>query len=739
MDNVAQDKGKKLQTEHNQAHEATEALRNMKLTPDVTRDELLVMFKFRQDMNKDVSADRDSPNAVGVSFAAPVYPPCLRPLKDLTKVMVKDLARGTHHRGSYILVRIVALADELTAVMAVVEDEKTDAVPLRLLNEAFCCQDGTLEEGRVLLVKEPYLALMSDADYVIRVDHVSDIVFAPMDDKMVPSVWREELPEDSTSQWVAGDWIAKAYKHFNRGRFYSAIECFTKALECSPTEEETHHILFFRGKAHFHVDEWDASLRDFEALPLGPKSDLALRGKAQSLYRLNRFRESCDVFTELCKKSPKNTKARDDFREAIARFAEQEKGRYNFKTMQEQASKVFPPILDHATWIGPVEVRQTETRGQGLFTTRAVKVGDLLLCEKAFAYAIEHPLKRKWANTLHINMETNTTARGGQMAIASSIINKLRKNPSLAPALTKLHSDGFNATATAAVDGTPVIDTFHISSIISLNSFSGPASSKAEHIPDVQDASGNLQTLLANGVWLLASKFNHSCMCNVNRAFIGDMIIVRAATDIPANTELTMWYLLPGPENQPMDFQHWGFECNCSMCVAISATEPHIPRKRIRLRQEIAMALENRLNVLSRQRAKLLIQQLTDTYLQGPDGALQIGLWEPLTLLASVYERQGELKEASKLILQAFEAIGFVLEGAGIDASVEGPLVVKKWGLILDGTVVAWLILRNALFEVAPGRALRADQYARLAYLICVGEDTSFDAVYGRSFDNVER
>lgn len=203
----------------------------------------------------------------------------------------------------------------------------------------------------------------------------------------------------------------------------------------------------------------DAALRDLDAVPAGPKSDKALRGKAQTLYRLKRFRESCDLFAKLCKKKPEDLSAGNDLREAIARLAEQKKGGYNFNKMQEKASKTHPPLLDHATWIGPMTVRQTKSQGRGLFTTEAVKVGDLLLCEKAFEYATEHHSRPRWSSTLHVNTETRTTTRGGQLALTSSIIEKLCKTPSLAAAITDLHSNGSRQVSTGLVDDKPVVDT----------------------------------------------------------------------------------------------------------------------------------------------------------------------------------------------------------------------------------------------------------------------------------------
>jgi hypothetical protein len=218
-------------------------------------------------------------------------------------------------------------------------------------------------------------------------------------------------------------------------------------------------------------------------------------------------------------------------------------------------------------------------------------------------------------------------------------------------------------------------------------------------------------------------------MSNAHRAFIGDMMIIRAATDIPANTELTIWYLLPAPENQPMDFRHWGFECSCTMCVDIKATEPQVLETRVRQRAQIAMTLEKS-SEHSCSRAEVLIDRLTETYTRPLEQVLRLGLWEPLTLIAGVYDSLMQQNEAREAVVQALTAVGFVLEGG-----VEGPLVVKKWGLAMDNLVVAWIILWRTLLGVAPESAKLAERYARIAYLICVGEEESFDATYGMNFN----
>lgn len=91
---------------------------------------------------------------------------------------------------------------------------------LQLYNqEADLATDGRLVEGTVMLIKEPYLKMMADGDYGLRVDHLSDIRLIPEHDPLVPSVWRTRS-QDHTS---AIHWKTKGNDFFNQFACYLAI------------------------------------------------------------------------------------------------------------------------------------------------------------------------------------------------------------------------------------------------------------------------------------------------------------------------------------------------------------------------------------------------------------------------------------------------------------------------------------------------------------------------------------
>jgi hypothetical protein len=137
---------------------------------------------------------------------------------------------------------------------------------------------------------------------------------------------------------------------------------------------------------------------------------------------------------------------------ARRRCAESSTWNFDFKILQAEAKKHRPPHLDHATYIGPVEVRKTKGKGRGLFTTKPVKAGELILCEKAFSYAYVDGKNNSNASlTLLMNTETNKGIR--------LITQKLYKNPSIASAFTDLHHGAYKAVDVLSVDGQPMVDT----------------------------------------------------------------------------------------------------------------------------------------------------------------------------------------------------------------------------------------------------------------------------------------
>lgn len=231
---------------------------------------------------------------------------------------------------------------------------------------------------------------------------------------------------------------------------------YSEALKHPAGARQLDMIRCNRSLAFHKIKQFDAALSDSGFPNFNPNlNEMALFRAADALYSLGNFDECCQVLKLLLTKFPHKREASVALDRAQSRSLEQKTGVYDFKQLQAEATRLRPPHLDHATYIGPVEIRQTESKGRGLFVTKPVKAGDLLLCEKAFGHAHAD----EGGSMVMINVSTNQGFRGAQVDLINLIVRKLYRIPSLAPAFTTLYHGTYKAVSTPKVDGEPIVDT----------------------------------------------------------------------------------------------------------------------------------------------------------------------------------------------------------------------------------------------------------------------------------------
>jgi hypothetical protein len=160
------------------------------------------------------------------SFVPPPYPPAVAPLAGLKQTFVKDLQLETHHRGNYLLVRSITPPNKMTAIMAIVVDERGDAVMLQLYHQDYKSDrpaTSVIKQNDVLLVKEPYLKVMADGGYGLRVDHLSDLVCIEARDERMPKQWS---PRVLNMGKTADCWKLEGNDAMRKHQYWIAIEWY---------------------------------------------------------------------------------------------------------------------------------------------------------------------------------------------------------------------------------------------------------------------------------------------------------------------------------------------------------------------------------------------------------------------------------------------------------------------------------------------------------------------------------
>jgi hypothetical protein len=235
------------------------------------------------------------------------------------------------------------------------------------------------------------------------------------------------------------------------------------------------------------------------------------------------------------------------------------------------------------------------------------------------------------------------------------------------------------------------------------------------------------------GIWIKASYINHSCLGNVRRSFIGDMMIVRATKDMDAGTELMFPYEAPEgiyTSKAEQKFKNWGFVCRCALCEDIKATMSSEVTKRKSLLEQLNRLCDSNVRDLPPKFERLL-KALNETYARPVEEVPRLMLWDPQLLLTRIYMQQPDLTKALESVGKTLRLLGFVV--TGLDRT-PAALMVTTWGHTVDHLVEAFLHARSGFEQLGLWeKSKQAEQYTRVAYRILVGEDASFERTYPRS------
>ncbi|TLS27253.1 hypothetical protein PpBr36_04920 [Pyricularia pennisetigena] len=172
----------------------------------------------------------------------------------------------------------------------------------------------------------------------------------------------------------------------------------------------------------------------------------------------------------------------------------------------------------------------------------------------------------------------------------------------------------------------------------------------------------------STGIWLRASYANHSCIPNATRAFVGDMMIVRATRDIPAGGEILMGYAgldKPFAERQKKLKASYGFECDCELRRAEAEVSSATAKTRARLRKEIRSFLSanplranmsDRLAPSKKAKVQRLLREMQETCPNPHFERLPRPLCDEIGLLAAIIQG-GRVIVARRVAIQGNEAI----------------------------------------------------------------------------------
>jgi hypothetical protein len=300
------------------------------------------------------------------------------------------------------------------------------------------------------------------------------------------------------------------------------------------------------------------------------------------------------------------------------RIKEQESGYYDFKTLKASLLSKSSRV-DVANFTSNITIAPSPGRGRGLFATRDLHTGDVILAEKSFCVVFGEEGGALSAMTYDLRDDRVRVFPAG---LCRAVVQKLLDNPSQVAKVMDLYGDyrcpEIEKKGGGDGEGEEVVDVFQVHDIVARNAFGpGPAPSLAycRH----QDGSQN--STASAGLWVMASYTNHSCVPNAEKEYIGDLMILRATREIREGEEVVQSYV-----QVDSDFEGrskalgdtWGFKCECKLCVAERGDSEDVRRKRRGLEAEAEGLMEglvskggSRVAVV---RARRLAKEIEGTY-----------------------------------------------------------------------------------------------------------------------------
>jgi hypothetical protein len=178
--------------------------------------------------------------------------------------------------------------------------------------------------------------------------------------------------------------------------------------------------------------------------------------------------------------------------------------------------------------------------------------------------------------------------------------------------------------------------------------------------------------------------------------------------------------------------QNWGFECTCVICTSHIIT----PTQTLQHRNNLLDDLESRFkhfNGVQLLNAENLLAALENTYSVPASQVPRLAIWQPYLFLTRQHASANNPAKTISTALNLLHTLGFITEGLPAKADKQSSTFqIKQWGLLVDHVIEVFMHIWKACRTIEPGVCESVERVARMAYMICVGEEDTFWGRYGK-------
>ncbi|KAL6562506.1 hypothetical protein OROGR_003513 [Orobanche gracilis] len=383
------------------------------------------------------------------------------------------------------------------------------------------------EEGRMQNLRSKATELLLREEYKDSIETYSQIISLCRD-----SIFKKNSDGPHQIKYQKTLCLAFSNRAEARARLFKFSDALKDCEEALRIEKSHSKTLLCKGKILLSMNRYGMALHCFKLAILNPQAN-------ENADLVNGFLEKCKKLESLSRTGAFDVSdwVLSDFKGKIPEFAE---------------------------YIGAAEIKKSGISGRGLFATKNVESGSLMLVTKAVAVdrAIMPRASDENAHLViwkrFIDKVVETAKKRSELDFLISNLSSSENEGSLG--IPEIGIFRPEADYLSSGDSCEKLDIEKMLSILDVNALLENANS-AKVLGKNADYQGV-------GLWILASFINHSCEPNVRRLHIGDHAIVHASRDVKAGEELTFAYfdiLLPLNKRREMS-KNWGFVCKCGRC-----------------------------------------------------------------------------------------------------------------------------------------------------------------------------
>lgn len=344
------------------------------------------------------------------------------------------------------------------------------------------------------------------------------------------------------SEPADGDWKTIGNLNFILKRYKEAVLAYTKGIEQGGNLID---LKANRSACYLALSEHKLALDDAESvLNIDDKHVKCIYRKVTALFGIKLYEDAVAYLENIKLESiPQNDRQIlvDLMTRGKSYVAQSEHGDYPWCDLYRTESKYH----DMADFTKTVIVKNSPMKGRGLFATKTIKPGELILASKALAYLEDIVPSGCDGEDTFILAEMNSK-------LNKKLVQILEENPNKCQEVYRLYAGpelGFSTIEPG------VVDEQRIEAISIYNRFSSQ-----ETIDEMIKRNA--------GLWITPSYFNHSCVdSNSSWLNIGDFMFVRAVHTIYKDEEILISYQPPNElfaHNTLRDM--YDFICSCRLC-----------------------------------------------------------------------------------------------------------------------------------------------------------------------------